>query len=156
LAGWWGTDKHERFQLKREFNAMPTAEGWQLSNVDILSMAAHKAALDIFETAGFENIVTKGKKLSAYLLFILKQINQSASKKLMQILTPLDAHEHGCQVSIALPENGKDFFDSLNKNSVIADWKEPGIIRIAPVPLYNTFEEVFLFGKNLKEFAQHE
>jgi kynureninase len=153
LAGWWGTDKHERFQFKREFNAMPTAEGWQLSNANILSMAAHKAALDIFEKAGFENMVAKGKKLSAYLLFILNEINQSASKELVQILTPVDAQEHGCQVSLILPENGKGFFDSLNRNSVIADWKEPGIIRVAPVPLYNTFEEVFLFGKILKDFA---
>jgi len=156
LAGWWGTDKHERFQFKRKFNPIPTAEGWQLSNSNILSMAAHKAALDIFEEAGFDKIIEKGKKLSAYVFFILKTINQSSSKKIVEILTPENENEHGCQISILLPEKGKDFFDSLNKNSVITDWREPNVIRIAPVPLYNTFEEVFLFGKILKEFADKE
>ncbi|HSN09076.1 MAG TPA: kynureninase [Hanamia sp.] len=156
LAGWWGTDKHERFQFIEEFNAIPTAEGWQLSNANILSMAAHKAALDIFEEAGFEKIVDKGKKLSAFLLFILNDINNSFSKKVVEILTPQNEDEHGCQVSILLPEKGKDFFNSLNKNSVIADWREPNVIRITPVPLYNTFEEVFRFGEILKEFAEKE
>ena len=156
LAGWWGTDKHERFQFKEEFNAIPTAEGWQLSNANILSMAAHKAALDIFEEAGFENLVVKGKKLSAFLLFILNDINNSSSKQVLQILTPQNEKEHGCQVSILLPEKGKDFFNSLNKNSVIADWREPNVIRITPVPLYNTFEEVFRFGEIVKEFAEKE
>ena len=156
LAGWWGTDKHERFQFKEKFNAIPTAEGWQLSNANILSMAAHKAALDIFEEAGFENIVEKGKKLSAFLLFILNDINNSSSKKVVEILTPQNENEHGCQVSILLPEKGKDFFNSLNKNSVIADWREPNVIRITPVPLYNTFEEVFRFGEIVREFAEKE
>ncbi len=156
LAGWWGTDKHERFQFIEEFNAIPTAEGWQLSNANILSMAAHKAALDIFEEAGFEKIVEKGKKLSAFLLFILNDINNSSSKKIVEILTPQNENEHGCQVSILLPEKGKDFFNSLNKNSVIADWREPNVIRITPVPLYNTFEEVFRFGEIVKEFAEKE
>ncbi|MDE3185863.1 MAG: kynureninase [Bacteroidota bacterium] len=154
LAGWWGSDKHERFQFKDEFNAIPTAEGWQLSNANILSLAAHKAALDIFEEAGFEKIVDKGKKLSAFLIFILNDINNSSSKKVLEILTPQNENEHGCQVSILLPEKGKDFFNSLNKNSVIADWREPNVIRITPVPLYNTFEEVFRFGKIVKEFAE--
>lgn len=156
LTGWWGTDKHERFQFKRKFNPMPTAEGWQLSNANILSMAAHKAALDIFEEAGFEKIIEKGKKLSAYLLFILNEINHSCSKKIVEILTPQNENEHGCQVSISLLEKEKDFFDSLNKSGVIADWRGSGVIRIAPVPLYNTFEEVFLFGKILKEFVDKE
>jgi kynureninase len=156
LAGWWGTDKHERFQFKEEFNAIPTAEGWQLSNANILSMAAHKAALDIFEEAGFKKIVYKGKKLSAFLLFILNDINNNSSKKVVEILTPQNENEHGCQVSILLPEKGKDFFNSLNKNSVIADWREPNVIRITPVPLYNTFEEVFRFGEIVKEFAEKE
>jgi kynureninase len=156
LAGWWGTDKHERFQFKRKFNAMPTAEGWQLSNANILSMAAHKAALDIFEEAGVENIIKKGKKLSAYLLFILNEVNNFFSKKIVEILTPQNENEHGCQVSISLPEKGKDFFNSLSQNGIIADWRGSEVIRIAPVPLYNTFEEVFLFGKVLKEFAEKE
>lgn len=156
LAGWWGTDKHERFQFKNQFNPIPTAEGWQLSNANILSMAAHKAALDIFEEAGFENIVEKGKKLSAFLFFILNEINSKAGKKIVEIITPPNENEHGCQVSIFLPEKGKDFFNLLNKNSVIADWREPNVMRVTPVPLYNTFEEVFYFGQVLKEFTEKE
>ena len=75
---------------------------------------------------------------------------------MVEILTPQNENEHGCQVSILLPEKGKDFFNSLNKNSVIADWREPNVIRITPVPLYNTFEEVFRFGEIVKEFAEKE
>jgi kynureninase len=156
LAGWWGTDKHERFQFKREFNPTPTAEGWQLSNANILSMAAHKAALDIFEEAGFDKIVEKGKKLSAFLLFILNEINSEAGKKIVEIITPQNEREHGCQVSILLPHKGRVFFESLNENGVIADWREPNVIRVSPVPLYNTFEEVFRFGEIVKEFAVKE
>jgi len=156
LAGWWGTDKHERFQFKDKFNPIATAEGWQLSNANILSMAAHKAALDIFEEAGFEKIVEKGKQLSAYLLFILNEINNEFGKKIVEIITPQKEDEHGCQISILLPEKGRDFFNSLNKNGVIADWREPNVIRVTPVPLYNTFEEVFRFGRIVKEFAEKE
>ncbi|HEU5052252.1 MAG TPA: kynureninase [Hanamia sp.] len=156
LAGWWGTDKHERFQFKEQFNPIPTAEGWQLSNANILSMAAHKAALDIFEEASFEKIIEKGKKLSAYLIFILNQINNESGREVVKIITPQNENEHGCQVSILLPEKGRDFFNSLNKNGVIADWREPNVIRVTPVPLYNTFEEVYSFGQIVKEFAKTE
>ncbi len=152
LAGWWGTDKHERFQFKKDFNPIPTAEGWQLSNTPVLSMAVHKAALDIFEEAGFENIVEKGKSLSAYLLFILNKINEGFSENVLEIITPQPENEHGCQVSILILKNGKEVLETLNKNSVIADWRESGIIRIAPVPLYNTFEEVYLFGQIIKNY----
>ncbi|MGN6603231.1 MAG: kynureninase [Ginsengibacter sp.] len=156
LAGWWGTDKHERFQFKDQFNPIPTAEGWQLSNANILSMAAHKAALDIFEEAGFQKIVEKGKKISAYLIFILNEINRETGREVVKIITPQNENEHGCQVSILLPERGRDFFNSLNKNGVIADWREPNVIRVTPVPLYNTFEEVYAFGQIVKEFAKTE
>jgi len=154
LAGWWGTDKHERFQFKKEFNPIPTAEGWQLSNAPVLSMAVHKAALDIFEEAGFENIVEKGKKLSAYLLFILNEINKGLTEKVLQIITPQRENEHGCQVSILMLEKGKEVFEALNKNSVIADWRDSNVIRVAPVPLYNTFEEVYWFGKIIKDYFE--
>ncbi len=152
LAGWWGTNKHERFQMKKEFNPIPTAEGWQLSNAPVLSMAVHKAALDIFEEAGFEKIIEKGKNLSAYLLFILNEINTHSSKKILEIITPQAENEHGCQVSILILEKGKEILEFLNKNSVIADWREPNVIRVAPVPLYNTFEEVYQFGEIINKY----
>lgn len=154
LSGWWGTDKHERFQFKKDFNPIPTAEGWQVSNAPILSMAVLNSSLDIFEKAGFENIVEKGKKLSAYLLFVLNEMNKDFTKKVLEIITPQNEAEHGCQVSIFIPENGKEIFNSLSKNSIIADWREPNVIRVTPVPLYNTFEEVYQFGQILKSFFQ--
>jgi len=156
LAGWWGTDKHERFQFKRDFNAIPTAEGWQLSNSPVLSMAALKASLDIFEEAGFKNILEKSKHLSAYLLFILNDINENASTKVVEILTPQNAGEQGSQVSTRFLKKGKEFFNFLNKKGVLADWREPDVIRLSPVPLYNTFDDVFRFGEIMEEFIQKE
>lgn len=156
LAGWWGTDKHERFQMKNEFNPIPTAEGWQVSNSEILSMSVHLAALDMIEKAGFLNILKKGKLLSKYLIFILNEINNSSAKKVVEIITPQAEDKHGCQVSMLVPENGKKLFEFLNKNGVIADWREPNVIRVAPVSLYNSFEEVFRFGEIIKAFLNDE
>jgi kynureninase len=150
LAGWWGTNKENRFKMEKEFDPIPTAEGWQLSNSPILNMAAHKASLDIFEEAGFENILEKGKKLSAFLLFVLDDINASGSKKIIEVITPRDENEHGCQVSVLMLEKGKEIFESLKKNSVIVDWREPDVIRLAPVPLYNSFEDIYKFGEIIK------
>lgn len=156
LAGWWGTNKHERFQFKKDFNPVPTAEGWQLSNAPVLSMAVHKAALDIFEEAGFDKIVEKGKNLSAYLLFILNELINASERNVFEIITPQAENEHGCQVTILIHEQGRQLFEFLNRNRVIADWREPNVIRVAPVPLYNTFEEVFQFGEIIKKYLAIE
>jgi kynureninase len=150
LAGWWGHDKENRFKMEKGFNPIETAEGWQLSNAPILSMAAHKASLDIFEDAGMENLLPKAKILSDYLLFILDEINASLDKKIIEIITP--RHDKGCQVSILMLEKGKEVFEALKQNGVIADWREPNVIRVAPVPLYNSFEDVFRFGEIMKSF----
>ena len=152
FAGWWGTNKHERFQMKKDFNPIPTAEGWQVSNTQVLSMAAHLASLDVFAEAGFENIIAKGKQLSDYLLFILNEVNTTYSKRILEIITPQAEKEHGCQVSMLMLSKGKEIFDFLNKNSVIVDWREPNVIRVTPVPLYNTFEEVYQFGEIIKKY----
>ncbi len=154
LAGWWGTNKESRFKMEKDFDPIPTAEGWQLSNSPILNMAAHKASLDIFEKAGFENVIKKMKKLSAYMMFILDDINATSSKKMIEIITPRNENEHGCQVSILMLEKGKEIFESLKKNSVIIDWREPNVIRVAPAPLYNTFEDIFKFGNIIKGMLQ--
>ena len=148
LAGWWGHDKETRFKMEKGFNPIATAEGWQLSNAPVLSMAAHKAALDIFEEAGIENLITKGQKLSDYLIFIIDELNQSSEKKLIEIITP--RNEKGCQVSLLMMERGKDVFDALKQNGILADWREPNVIRIAPVALYNSFEDVWKFGEIVK------
>ncbi len=150
LQGWCGTNKEKRFKMEEEFDPIPTAEGWQLSTSPLLNMSAHNASLDIFEKAGFKNILAKMKKLSAYLLFILDDINASSSKKIIDIITPRNEDEHGCQVSLLMLDKGKEIFGSLKKNSVIIDWREPNVIRLAPVPLYNTFEDIYRFGEIIK------
>ena len=150
LAGWCGTSKEKRFKMEKEFDPIPTAEGWQLSTPPLLNMSAHRASLDMFKEAGFENILAKQKKLSAYLLFILDEINGSSPKKVIEIITPRNEKEHGCQVSMLMLEKGKEIFESLKKNSVIVDWREPNVIRVAPAPLYNTFEDVYTFGEIIK------
>jgi kynureninase len=146
FAGWWGHTKETRFKMEKGFDAIPTAEGWQLSNAPVLSMAAHKAALDVFEEAGMENLHAKRELLSGYLHFILNDINNRQKEKVLEIITPANEKERGCQVSIRMKKNGKIIFDELTKQGVVADWREPNVIRVAPVPLYNSFEDIYRFG----------
>ena len=150
LAGWWGHDKESRFKMEKEFIPIPTAEGWQLSNTNIISMAVHKASLDVFEEAGMERIIQKSKALTGYLFFILDEINKLSEERFIDIITPRNENEHGCQVSMLMLKNGKKVFEELKKQSVIADWREPNVIRIAPVPLYNSFVDIFRFGEILR------
>lgn len=144
FAGWWGYEKETRFKMDRGFKAIPSAEGWQLSNAPILSMAAHKASLDIFEEAGVKRLQTKAKLLNKFLWFVVDEVNKE--KNVFEIITPRNEAEHGCQISLLTGGNGKQIFDELTKQGVIADWREPNVIRIAPVPLYNSFEDVWKFG----------
>jgi kynureninase len=150
FAGWWGYEKDTRFKMDKGFKAIPTAEGWQLSNAPILSMAAHKASLDVFEEAGWDQIHIKRKLLSGYTHFMMQQINALQPEPLIQILTPADEVRRGCQVSLLMLKNGKSVFDALTKQGVIADWREPNVIRIAPVPLYNSYEDVWRFTEIIK------
>jgi len=147
LGGWWGHDKNKRFKMEKEFTPMPTAEGWQLSNAPVLSMAAHKASLDVFEEAGLDALFSKAKKLNDYLLFTIDTINNKYPEPAMDIITPRNNNERGCQVSLVMKRQGREVFESLKKHGVIADWREPDVIRIAPVPLYNSFEDIFHFGE---------
>jgi kynureninase len=151
LAGWWGHDKESRFKMDKTFQPIPTAEGWQLSNAPVLSMAAHKASLDIFKEASIHNLVQKGKQLSAYLLFVLNEINASVPEKIIEVITPTNENERGCQVSLLMLKDGRKIFDALMQQGVIADWREPNVIRIAPVPLYNRFEDIYHFGQIIKK-----
>jgi kynureninase len=146
LAGWWGYNKETRFQMKRGFDPIRTAEGWQLSNAPVLSMAAHKAALDVFDVAGMEALLQKSKQLTGYLLFVLADINTKQAEKVIEVITPLNDKERGCQVSMLMLLRGRQIFEALTQQGVIADWREPNVIRVAPVPLYNTFEDVWRFG----------
>lgn len=147
LAGWWGQDNNKRFLLNQSFTPTPGAEGWQLSGAPILSFSAQLAGLEIIAEAGFQNMVNKGKMLSDFFITVLQDINQSVGHSI-SIITHKDAK--GCQVSFQVPKAGRHLFDMLRKNRVLIDWFEPGIMRAAPVPLYNTFEEIFIFGQILK------
>jgi kynureninase len=149
FTGWWGHDKHSRFKMEKGFVPMPTAEAWQLSNAPVLSMAAHKAAVDIFSEAGMDALVHKSEQLTGYLEFIIDEINKSLKQNL-EIITPRDKKQRGCQLSIVAHGHGKSLFNKLTAAGVIADWREPNVIRCAPVPLYNSFEDVFRFGEILK------
>ena len=147
FTGWWGHTKETRFKMEKGFEPIPTAEGWQLSNAPVLSMAAHKASLDTFEEAGMEKLHEKRKLLSGYLHFVLNDINKRQKEKVLEIITPSNEEERGCQVSMLMLKNGKTIFNELTTQGVIADWREPNVIRVAPVPLYNNFENIFNLGK---------
>lgn len=149
LAGWWGYNKADRFKMQKGFDPVRSAEGWQLSTPSPVLYAAHKAALDIFDEAGIEAMQQKGKSLSDYLLYLLNELNRSMPQKNIRVLTPATAK--GCQVSLLMLKNGKAIFDHLSNGGVFADWREPDVIRVAPVPLYNTFEEVWRFVQLLQD-----
>ena len=154
FAGWWGYKKDTRFKMNKGFEPIATAEGWQLSNAPVLSMAAHKASMDIFEEAGMDLLLAKSKLLSDYLLFIIDDINAKFSTKNIEVITPRNSNEKGCQVSLLILKDGKKIFDELLKQGVIADWREPNVIRVAPVPLYNTFEDIFNFGDIISKLIE--
>ena len=149
FAGWWGNDERTRFEMKKGFFPQPGAAGWQLSNAQIFPMAIHRASLDIFDEAGIENLRVKSIKLTAYLEFIITDYNQKHTGKRLQIISPKTAEDRGCQLSLIAEQNGKEIFEQLTKAGVVADWREPNVIRMAPVPLYNSFEEVFQLGQIL-------
>lgn len=146
FTGWWGHNKKTRFNMRQEFDVLPGAEGWQLSNPPILSMAAIKASLDIFEEAGMENIIAKQRKLTGYLEFLIHQLQNER----IQIITPSNPDQRGSQLSLAVKNADKSLHDRLTQAGVISDWREPDVIRVAPAPLYNTFEDVFLMVERLK------
>src|SRR5690606_17391213 len=146
FAGWWGHDKETRFKMNPGFQPIPTAEGWQLSNAPVFSMAVHKAAIELFEEAGMEKLSKKGKQLSAYLVFLLKDLATKFPTHSISVITPENENERGCQVSFIIKKDGRSVFNQLMDQGVSAGWREPEVIRVAPVPLYNTFEEVWQFS----------
>ena len=154
FAGWWGYTKETRFQMKKGFHAIPTAEGWQLSNAPVLSMAAHKASLDIFTEAGMENLHAKRKMLAGFLHFVLKDINKMKMQEIIEVITPDEESARGCQVSMLMKDKGREVFTALQDQGVIADWREPNVIRVAPVPLYNSFEDIWQFGEIIRHTVQ--
>jgi kynureninase len=150
FAGWWGHDKSERFKMDRTFKPMPTAEAWQVSNAPVFSMAVHRVALEQFDRAGIANLRAKSEQLTAYLAFIVAEVAKATGTNL-EVITPNDPAQRGCQLSILAHGHGKALFNKLTERGVIADWREPNVIRVAPVPMYNSFEDVWRFGQILSE-----
>lgn len=146
FTGWWSHNKQTRFNMRHEFDVLPGAEGWQLSNPPILSMAAIKASLDIFNEVDIKKLTEKSKKLTGYFEFLLKQLGEDTIK----IITPTNPEERGCQLSIQVINADKTLHKKLTEAGVISDWREPDVIRCAPVPLYNSFEDVYKLVEKLK------
>lgn len=152
FAGWWGYLEEERFLMKKGFKPMPGVDGWQLSNVPVLQGAALLASLEIFQKAGMRNLRKKSKLLTGYLEFLLKEIDPQGGK--FSIITPSDPEQRGCQLSLFLKANGRKVFEKIVKTGVVADWREPNVIRVAPTPLYNTFQDVFQFAVIFRKALQ--
>jgi kynureninase len=146
FAGWWGHDKETRFLMGDKFVPIKGAEGWQLSNPPIFQLAALKASLDIFEEAGMKTLREKSEKLTGYLEFLLGEIRDER----ISVITPNNSNERGCQLSIRVKNADKSLFKAISDKGVIADWREPDVIRVAPVPLYNSFSDAYKFAEILK------
>ncbi len=139
--GWWGQNKATRFMMGHDFQPIPSVESWQLSNPPILQLAALKASLDIFDEAGIKSLRKKSENLTGYAEFLINKKNNGS----INIITPKNPEERGCQLSLQALNNGKELHKKLFEKGVICDWREPDVIRIAPVPLYNTFEDISKF-----------
>lgn len=153
FAGWWGHKESERFQMKRGYIPEPGAAGWQMSNAPVFGMAVHLSSLEIFHKAGMENIRAKSKMLTAYLQETLKYVQNNNPALDFNVITPENPEHRGAQLSILVKENGKALFDYITENGVIADWREPNVIRLAPAPLYNSFKDIYELGETMKGFT---
>jgi kynureninase len=156
FAGWWGYEKDSRFKMEKGFKPIQSAEGWRLSTPSLLLYASLRASLELFEEAGIEEIHRKRKALNQFLWSVLDEINFLSSEKAMELITPREEEQKGCQVSLLMLKNGKAVYEGLMKEGIIVDWREPNVIRLAPVPLYNSFEEIWQFGNTLKKLLHSQ
>lgn len=147
FAGWWGHNKETRFLMGPDFDPLPGAEGWQLSNPPIFQLAALRASLEIFDEAGMANLRRTSIELTGYLERMLRKIDNDR----ISIITPSDPEQRGCQLSIRVKNADKSLFEAITASGVIADWREPDVIRVAPAPLYNTLEDVQAFAEILRK-----
>lgn len=147
FTGWWGHDKSTRFKMPDDFRLLPGAEGWQLSNPPILSMAGMMASLDLFQEAGMERLTAKSRRLTGYLEWLL----HTTGNERITIITPTDPTARGCQLSIRVAGADKGLYDRISTRGVVADWREPDVIRVAPVPMYNSFEDVYRFAELVRD-----
>jgi kynureninase len=148
FAGWWGYNEEQRFKMEKGFVPENGADGWQLSCTQVMPMALYHASLQLFKKAGFmASLRTKSIALTSYLFYVINQVNIYLGVEQFKIITPQTEEHRGAQVSIVAKANGKKIFDQLLANNVLSDWREPNVIRLSPVPMYNSFEDVFRTGE---------
>lgn len=155
FAGWWGYQEASRFKMEKGFRAEAGADGWQVSCTQVMPMALYHAALSLFEKAGYmEPLINKSKTLTSYLFYIINEVNKKSGYEQFKIITPATEADRGAQVSIIAQKHGKLFFDKLVENHVLGDWREPDVIRLSPVPMYNSFEDVYRTGEILSALCR--
>lgn len=147
LGGWWGNDEKERFKMEKGFNAKPDASGWNISTTPVFNMIGLKTSLEIFDQAGIYALRNKSIQLTAYLEYLLSQL----PKLSFEIITPNVIDQRGAQLSLYFKENGRAIHDKMIENGIIVDYREPGVIRVAPAPLYCSFQDVYQFYCILKK-----
>jgi kynureninase len=153
-AGWWGNREDDRFQMNKDFYPSPSADGFQLSNAPVISMVAHDCALQIFQDAGLDKVLAKSSLLTSYLLFLLKDNKDSKAPYLGQLLTSQEPTKRGAQLSILIENNCNTLYQVTKDAGFVIDMRSEKVLRIAPAPLYNTFEEVFRLADFLKDKLQ--
>jgi len=155
FAGWWGYQESKRFKMEKGFVPEAGADGWQVSCTQVMPMALYHASLQIFEKAGFiEPLREKSITLTKYLEFIINEVNKELGFEQYKIITPKDPVDRGAQLSIIAQRRGKAIFDGLMANHVLGDWREPDVIRLSAVPLYNSYEDVYLAGQALLKVSK--
>ena len=148
FEGWWGHNKQRRFLMEPEFDPMPTADAWQLSNPPVIAMAPYLASLELVEEVGMRALIAKRDTLTSYLEFVLQEIDKEVESN-FEVITP--KQDRACQLSVLLHGEGRNLFNFLMHNGVITDWREPNVIRLAPAPFYCSFEDMYRFGQLLKK-----
>ncbi|NVM63507.1 kynureninase [Mucilaginibacter sp. SG538B] len=144
FAGWWGYRRDKQFLMAPGFDPEAGAAGWQVSTSPIPLLALFKASMAIFDSAGgLDTLRRKSLYLTGYLEFLIQSINKQQGEEVYRIITPSDATARGCQLSVVCERKARAIFNYLAQNGVIGDWREPDVIRLSPVPLYNTFEDVY-------------
>ena len=156
FAGWYGHNKERRFKMEPDFDPVHGADGWQISNLPILSLAPYLASVEMFAEVGMDKLIAKRNLITSYLEFILHEIDKELEGADFEIITPSNPEERGCQLSVYLHGQGRELFDRLMKNGVITDWREPNVIRLAPAPFYCSFEDMYEFGQILKELISNK
>ena len=151
FGGWWAQNKERRFLMEPTFDPIVGADGWQVSNLPILSLAPYLASVELFAEVGMEKLIRKRNQITSYLEFILHEIDNEIDGTEFEIITPHNQEERACQLSVFLHGQGRSLFDYLMKNGVITDWREPNVIRLAPVPFYCSYEDMYNFGQILKK-----